>query len=204
MKLIPNPTTLQQALNEANQQILDLPTNLQILIDPDLCPVQFLPFLAWSESVDYWDEAWPETTKRTAIKEARYIHHKKGTQIAIEKLLAMVGFELTTLTEWFNHTPPKTAGTFSAQVAAPDGINLKTQALMRRMIEIGKPASRHLVGLVVSLQSKGIGFNAAHCIKGQTLSVYPYMPTNKQSSGSAYQAAQNYQIIILHSEEQPL
>ena len=204
MKLIPNPTILQHVLNEANQQILALPTNLQILIDPDLCPVQFLPFLAWSESVDYWDENWPEKVKRTAIKEARYIHHKKGTQIAIEKLLAMVGFELTTLTEWFTQSPLGVAGTFSAQVAAPDGINLKTQALMRRMIEIGKPASRHLVGLVVSLQSKGTGFNAAHCLKGQTLSVYPYMPTNKQSSGSAYQAVQNYQIIILHSEEQPL
>ena len=75
---------------------------------------------------------------------------------------------------------------------------------MRRMIEIGKPASRHLTGLVVSLQSKGIGFNTAHSLKGQTLSVYPYMPDNKQSSGSAYQAVQNYQIIILHSEEQPL
>ena len=204
MKLIPNPSTLQLALNEANQDILALPTNLQILIDPDLCPVPFLPFLAWSESVDYWDENWPEATKRTAIKEARYIHHKKGTRIAIEKLLQMVGFELTQLSEWFAQSPHGIAGTFSAQVAAPDGINPKTQALMRRMIEIGKPASRHLSGLVVSLQSKGTGFNAAHCIKGQTLSVYPYIPDNKQSSGSAYQAVQLYQIIILHSEEKPL
>lgn len=67
------------------------PAVVPTLWNPDTCPPSVLPYLAWSLSVDEWDNGWSIEKKRTVIKEARKIHQEKGTVAAIRRALASIG-----------------------------------------------------------------------------------------------------------------
>ena len=74
--LPPNSTDLERKLAEAGKDAFDLPS-IRIIKDIDQVPAQFLPFIAWQKSVDYWDENWQEALKRKVIKESRALHRLK-------------------------------------------------------------------------------------------------------------------------------
>ena len=71
--LPPNSTDLERKLAEAGKDAFDLPS-IRIIKDIDQVPSQFLPFIAWQKSVDYWDDNWLEELKRKVIKESRDNH----------------------------------------------------------------------------------------------------------------------------------
>ena len=96
--LPPNSTDLERKFAEAGKDAFDLPS-IRIIKDIDQVPAQFLPFIAWQKSVDYWDENWQEALKRKVIKESRALHRLKGTPAAIKKALEPFGYEVT-LIEW--------------------------------------------------------------------------------------------------------
>ncbi len=77
------------------------------LWNPDTCPANLR--LAWSFSVDRWDDKWPEATKRAVIRDAYFIHCHKGTIGAIRRVVEPLGY-LIEVREWwhFNEEP----GTF--------------------------------------------------------------------------------------------
>ncbi len=77
--LPPASSALERRLAEACSGISGLDVPLRDLWNPAACPVWFLPYLAWSFSVDRWDEAWTETVKRRVVMDAFYIHQHKGT-----------------------------------------------------------------------------------------------------------------------------
>lgn len=52
------------------------------------CPAEWLFLLAWSNSVDVWDEDWPEAVKRSVIDASWEVHRFKGTRFAIRTGLA--------------------------------------------------------------------------------------------------------------------
>ncbi|EKQ5242665.1 phage tail protein I [Escherichia coli] len=56
------------------------------------CPANLLPWLAWSFSVDRWDDKWPEATKRAVIRDAYFIHCHKGTIGAIRRVVEPLGY----------------------------------------------------------------------------------------------------------------
>ncbi len=78
--------------------------------DPQQCPAHLLPWLAFSLSVDVWDDNWPEATKRGAIVGSLDVHRTKGTLGAVEDALDALGIE-SSVTEWFNQSPPGQAAT---------------------------------------------------------------------------------------------
>ena len=90
--LPPNSTKLERALEQVTAKALDLPVIIKQLHNPDTCPVQFLPWLAWSLSVDEWDKDWSEEHQRQVIKDSRRIHREKGTASSIRRVLSAVGF----------------------------------------------------------------------------------------------------------------
>lgn len=69
--------------------------------NPDKCPEHLLPHLAWALSVDNWDSTWPIERKRQVIKDSIYIHRKKGTREAIERVVTAIRGDLTEVKEWF-------------------------------------------------------------------------------------------------------
>ncbi|TMP83758.1 phage tail protein I [Pseudoalteromonas phenolica] len=68
--------------------------------DPLRCPVTLLPWLAWSLSVDDWDESWTEETKRAMIANSVKVHKHKGTVGAVKKALSALGLQIDFF-EWF-------------------------------------------------------------------------------------------------------
>lgn len=87
--------------------------------NPDLCPPELLPWLAWEMSVDTWNDTWTETEKRAAIKRAAYIHRHRGTKAALMESLSDSPFR-SQIVEWYEQTPPGDPYTFRLNVEQKD------------------------------------------------------------------------------------
>ncbi|MEE2635520.1 MAG: phage tail protein I [Pseudomonadota bacterium] len=119
---------------------------LRAIWDPDSCPVDLLPWLAFAFSVDVWDPEWSEGTKREVIRRSFEVHRKKGTRKAVETALAAMGFN-TDLSEWFEHGGDP--HTFRIDAFGEDifdaGYQIDAALLERvtRAVETVKPARSH-------------------------------------------------------------
>ncbi|WP_181952362.1 phage tail protein I [Yersinia canariae] len=157
----------------AAAEITRVPVPLRTLWDPQRCPVALLPYLAWALSVDRWDFNWPETTKRHVIASSFFIHQHKGTISALRRAVEPLGY-LIEVKEWWqlNEEP----GTFHLVIGVLDsGITDEMYQVLELLINDAKPASRHLIGLNISLSSSGSLFVGAACYHGETLTIYPYI-----------------------------
>lgn len=61
-------TPLEKRAAEILKSAVENPIIIADLINPERCPAELLPYLAWAFSVDKWDENWTEEVKRIAIK----------------------------------------------------------------------------------------------------------------------------------------
>ena len=87
----PSSAPLPLALDEACARIADVPHGLESLGDPDRCPLQFLPALAWTAGLEEWDPAWPEAVQRAEVKSAIPMARLRGTWGAVRRLLDGIG-----------------------------------------------------------------------------------------------------------------
>lgn len=143
------------------------------LWDPDSCPENLLPWLAWALSVDHWDSTWTENSKRQAIKDSIFVHRKKGTRSAIDKALNALALRVD-IKEWFETNGEPFTFELTAlanqlftasedNASTPDEVLLdeKFFAIVRRTIDEVKPVRSHFklkVGANFS-NSVGIGSN---------------------------------------------
>lgn len=81
--------------------------------NPDKCPEHLLPHLAWALSVDNWDSSWLVDRKRQVIKDSIYIHRKKGTRDAVERVVSAIRGDDTKVTEWFEDKVNLAPGDFT-------------------------------------------------------------------------------------------
>lgn len=183
--LPPSSTKLEKKLSQAIT--CDLPIQLRSLWDPQTCPYELLPYLAWQYSVDYWDENWSEQTKRKVISEAFEIHQHKGTKEAIRRAVSSFGY-LIDLVEWWQND--KTPGTFSIDIGVLDkGITDESYNELVRIIEDVKPVSRHLSGMSLYLITTGNTKIGAASYDGNTLSIYPYIAQSITTSTNQHVGA---------------
>ncbi|WP_017452859.1 phage tail protein I [Herbaspirillum rubrisubalbicans] len=172
----PNTTPLERAMARACAALAGTPVPIRDLWNADRCPVDLLPFLAWSFSVDRWDDAWPESIKRGTIKAARYIHQHKGTIAAVRGVVESLGY-IIKIREWWQTEPRGQRGTFALEVGVLDaGITDDMFLEMERLIDDAKPLSRHLTGLSIHLEVRGIAGIAVATFLGDETTVYPYSP----------------------------
>ena len=147
--LPPNSTDLERKFAEAGKDAFDLPS-IRIIKDIDQVPAQFLPFIAWQKSVDYWDENWQEALKRKVIKESRALHRLKGTPAAIKRALEPFGYEVK-LIEWFQAEPNLIPGTFNLELdLIGKSLNQEVYNEINRLVSDAKAASRHLTNLTIT------------------------------------------------------
>lgn len=90
--LPPNATTAEIELSETTAR-LSVVVDIPKLWDVATCPVSLLPWLAWTLSVDEWNDSWSETVKRQLIAASYEIHSHKGTPYAIKKALLALGYD---------------------------------------------------------------------------------------------------------------
>ena len=90
-QLLPqNRTPFETAVEETNAARYPLPVDLvKSVWQPDNCPVDLLPYLAWGLSVDIWDNDWPELKKRQVCRDALKLHRLKTTPAGIKAHLAL-------------------------------------------------------------------------------------------------------------------
>lgn len=178
-----NSTQLERLAVQALADIQRVPVPLRQLCNPDTCPVKLLPYLAWAFSVDRWDSAWPEAAKRAAIRAAYFIHSRKGTIGALRRVVEPLGY-LIEVREWWQQAPEGIPGTFALVVGVLEtGITDEMYEELTWLIDDAKPLSRHLVGLAISLETKGRAYVGAAQYDGDTLTVYPYLPEVIEVSG---------------------
>ena len=195
--LPPNTTALERAIAIACAELVNVPVPLRDLWNADRCPVNLLPFLAWACSVDRWDDSWPESIKRGAIKASYFIHKHKGTIAAMRRVVESLGYVIR-ITEWWQTTPPGVPGTFRLDVGVlGSGITDEMFLEMERLIADAKPVSRHMTGLAIYLESRGtiqVGVAAYH---GDVMTVYPWIAEIIEVRGALLQAGTSHTIDTL-------
>ncbi|UVC28819.1 phage tail protein I [Pantoea sp. SOD02] len=185
--LPPGSSALERRLAQACSGISGLNVPLRALWNPDTCPVNFLPYLAWAFSVDRWDESWPESVKRKVVKDAFYIHQHKGTVSAIRRVVEPLGYLIRVIEWWKTNDAP---GTFRLDVGVLDtGITEEMYHELERVIADAKPCSRHLIGLSITLDANGTVPVAVASYSGDELTVYPYTPELISVGGPVYSGA---------------
>lgn len=117
--LPPSATPMERALAGVTERLEQLPVPYRQLWNPDTCPVNLLPYLAWSMSVDEWDNDWPEHIKRQTVKDSLYQHRIKGSRLAVENAIASFGTTADIL-EWWEKSPEGIPHTFSVAISAQD------------------------------------------------------------------------------------
>ncbi|HGJ5878194.1 MAG TPA: phage tail protein I, partial [Arsenophonus nasoniae] len=156
------------------------------LMDPDTCPVHLLPYLAWSFSVDRWDKDWSEKTKREAIKAALFIHQHKGTIGALRRVVEPLGYLIRVIEWWKTGDAP---GTFRLDIGVLEsGITESMYHEIEALIADAKPASRHLLGLSIQLETRGNVYTAAGVYLGDEITVYAYTPALISTRGTVQHA----------------
>lgn len=185
-RLLPgNATELERNAAEALAQIERVPVPLRDLWNPDTCPIEFLPYLAWAFSVDRWSPAWPESAKRAAIRAAYFIHAHKGTIGALRRVVEPLGY-LIEVREWWEEVPLGVPGTFRLLIGVLDtGIDEVMYQELTWLIDDAKPLSRHLAGLAIGLEVRGRTYVGAAALDGEILTVYPYAPGPIEVSSQA-------------------
>lgn len=169
--LPPTATKLEKNLSQA--MTCEPPIPLRSLWDPQTCPNELLPYLAWQYSVDRWDEKWSEQIKRKVIAEAFEIHKLKGTKEAIRRAVEPFGF-LIKISEWWQNN--QTPGSFTLEIGVSDtGITEEYYNELSRIIDDVKPVSRQLSNLAIQLVSKGSLTIGVSGYDGNTLAIYPYI-----------------------------
>ncbi len=179
-----NATELERLSAQALAQIERVPVPLRDLWNPDACPLELLPYLAWAFSVDRWSQSWPESAKRNSIKAAYFIHSRKGTIGALRRVVEPLGY-LIEVMEWWQTMPEGVPGTFALKVGVLEtGITEEMYQELTWLIDDAKPLTRHLTGLAISLETTGSFYIGACVNEGDELSVYP--PTQRDIEVSGY------------------
>lgn len=121
--LPPSATPQERALAAVSERLDNLPVPLRSLWDVDRCPLVLLPYLAWTFSVDQWDEQWPEEVKRQIVKTALHQHRIKGSRAAVENAVSDLGVQAV-ITEWWEQSPQADPHTFTINAPAEENSNL--------------------------------------------------------------------------------
>ena len=148
--LPPNSTLLERNLAEVCKDAFQL-ASIRVIKNIDEVPTQFLPFIAYQKSVDYWDDNWQDALKRQVIKSSRDQHKIKGTTAAIKRALEPFGYEVK-LIEWFQVEPNLIPGTFNLELDLI-GKSLTDDVYneINRLVAEAKSAARHLKTLTVTI-----------------------------------------------------
>lgn len=99
--LLPNNATPQEeALDLTTARVggVDVPT--KTIWNPETCPADVLPWLAWAFSVDQWDATWTVAQKRAVVAAAIDIHKRKGTPGAVKAAVGAIFTGANVIEPW--------------------------------------------------------------------------------------------------------
>jgi phage tail P2-like protein len=180
---------MERALSEAVARLSDVDAPLRALWRPDVCPEPLLAWLAWSLSVDAWDETWTEAQKREAVKAAVWVHRHKGTRGAVDRAVRALGYRVR-IREWWEEEPRGEPYTFAIEIEVDDrGVDAGMYDMLTRVVDAAKNTRSHLRGFVVASATRGSVHAGMALQTGAALTVLPWRPEDVGQTSPVYVAA---------------
>ena len=173
--LLPKSSTdFERKVSTVTEQATDLHIKIGTLTTLKNTPKDFLPLLAWQNSVDRWNRNWSEKEKISQIKAAFKIHQKKGTVAALKEITEAFIYSLT-VHEWWQEKPNNTPGTF--QITIDTNGNALSEQSYNTLIELindAKPLTRELKGIELNVIAVNGDTNVAVAMyDGEDVTIYP-------------------------------
>lgn len=116
--LPPNASVLEHGLELATERASAVTVNFAPLWDPETCPLNLLPYLAWALSIDGWNPEWPEAVRRASVAQSIALHRRKGTVSSVRDVVTVFGAQIA-IKEWWQLDPPGTPHTFDIVLNLP-------------------------------------------------------------------------------------
>lgn len=151
--LPPNATAAERAMEQVMAHVGDVPLDIRTVKNPDDCPTELLPWLAWEYAITWWDESWTEEQKRHVIKSAAVVNKRRGTVSAVKRALAAVDYPCDVI-EWFNDKPKADPYTFRVEIHG-NSITEETLARLTSQINDAKNARSLLSDITIAEQVIG-------------------------------------------------
>ena len=151
--LPPNATNLLKDLESILSVQLDLQTLNRFVNNPNEAPANILPWLAWTVSVDDWNDAWSETVRRNVIKASIEVHRRKGTIGALKKALQAFNYQNVKVEEWFDYGADPYFFRVFFDVVEP-GFDVNIIPDVQKVITSTKNARSHLESLRAYLSAE--------------------------------------------------
>lgn len=203
--LLPHSTALEKQIEkEAHAKYCrNNPAIIKQMNDPWACPLEFLPWLAYSLSVDVWNDNWAEETKRGICDNAMYVHTNKGTLGGLEDALEALGIRME-IVEWWQQYQVE-PGTINMTLFLNENILPNAEVLIGselihdliNQIDRNKRASIHYTFTLHVEMSTGI----SHAYSTESPSTLTRADAQQRSINTK---PQNTGLLILYSAESPV
>lgn len=89
-----NHSVFERSLELTSSRIDNIPTPIRDVWNPQTCPLELLPWLAWAYSIDSWKDYWPESVKRSILEKAIEVSKRKGTRQSLLDVVSSFGIEM--------------------------------------------------------------------------------------------------------------
>lgn len=167
--LPPSATPQERALAETVARVSDVPTPARDLWNPDTCPIELLPWLAWAFSLDDWDTSWTEAQQRAAVKASYSVHRYKGTIGSVKDALQALGLGVQ-VQEWFNMVPAGAPYTYRLLLEVNQyGVSLEQLNKIQDVVENAKNLRSHMTDLALSVKSVSEVYVASVSLSGNEI-----------------------------------
>ncbi len=179
-----NSTALEIALASLIEDRLDLDAgSVKITLTPANTPDHILPYLAWQEHADYWQDYYSREQKLAIIRTAKQVHSTKGTVGALK--LALDNLDIgAELEEWFNYEGDPYY--FRIHIKPDHGLSEAEYVHLFEVIEETKNLRSILDKVVTHYNFKSNLYIAATANTGVSITVYPPSLTNQQGFMPVY------------------
>jgi phage tail P2-like protein len=167
--LPPSSTPLERALADTVAKVSTLPTPARDLWNPDTCPVELLPWLAWAFSLDDWDVTWTESQQRAAVKASYSVHRYKGTIGSVKDALQALGLGVQ-VQEWFNQIPAGDPYTYKLLLEVNQyGVSLAQLETIQAVVDNAKNLRSHMTTLDMTVSSNSTVYIGAVAMSGNEI-----------------------------------
>ncbi|MGL4754156.1 MAG: phage tail protein I [Aeromonadaceae bacterium] len=167
--LPPSSTPLERALADTVAKVSTLPTPARDLWNPDTCPVELLPWLAWAFSLDGWDVTWTEAQQRAAVKASYSVHRYKGTIGSVKDALQALGLGVQ-VQEWFNQIPAGAPYTYRLLLEVNQyGVSLAQLEKIQDVVDNAKNLRSHMTTLDMTVSSNSTVYIGAVAMSGNEI-----------------------------------
>ncbi len=167
--LPPSSTPLERALANTVAKVSSVPTPARDLWNPDTCPVELLPWLAWAFSLDDWDVTWTEAQQRAAVKASYSVHRYKGTIGSVKDALQALGLGVQ-VQEWFNQIPAGDPYTYRLLLEVNQyGVSLAQLEKIQDVVDNAKNLRSHMTTLDMTVSSNSTVYIGAVAMSGNEI-----------------------------------